>query len=279
MEREVPSIISVPLMLPVFKPDQESVLTERSYCTSDEDFQIASELAKNLVALLDKSRKNGILSLDEEFQKKKSSYPFLLRRGLFLILRGTDPEYVRQITELYILTGDYRERALLERLLIMDALSAIQVETNPVSLARKWEIHFGDSFGDRVITELGLHTGFDFKDFLNRLWDRPAFSNNTTLIDNFHRENEDYEYQRFLWDYIDKPEHREIIVKVLYGCQGGTAAELIQSFMNDDRADIGEKIDKCDADETEIIAAQKIFLEYWENKKAEYAREEGGALL
>jgi hypothetical protein len=108
---------------------------------------------------------------------------FLLRKGLQLVLEGVSPEIVKKTLQYYILSGKYYGKALLERCLIMEGVTAIQNGINPTVIkelllslfgedaSTDYEFENGDLRGnrlnafykkiekDRAITPLGAKLG------------------------------------------------------------------------------------------------------------------------
>lgn len=70
----------------------------------------AEHMSKQLVEMADKARREGLLSLEEETQKVDDAFA---RKGLMLMIDGTDPDALRQIMEIEIdaLSARHRENA------------------------------------------------------------------------------------------------------------------------------------------------------------------------
>ncbi|MEZ4502207.1 MAG: flagellar motor protein [Dehalococcoidia bacterium] len=70
----------------------------------------ANHMAKELVSMADKARREGLLSLEEEAQSVDDAFA---RKGLMLMIDGTDPEALRAIMEIDIdsLSRRHRENA------------------------------------------------------------------------------------------------------------------------------------------------------------------------
>src|SRR5262249_50180445 len=70
----------------------------------------ADHVSQQLVAMADKARREGLLSLEEEAQSINDTFA---RKGLMLMIDGTDPEALRSIMEIDIdaLSARHRENA------------------------------------------------------------------------------------------------------------------------------------------------------------------------
>jgi chemotaxis protein MotA len=66
----------------------------------------AGEMANHLVEMADKARREGLLSLEEDAQSVEN--PFA-RKGLMLMIDGTDPEALKSIMEIDMETASTRE--------------------------------------------------------------------------------------------------------------------------------------------------------------------------
>ena len=76
-------------------------------------------LVSEILQLATKARNYGLLSLGKEAEESPS---FLLRKGLQLALDGVKSNTARLVLELYILTGDYTGKDLLERCIILEGV-------------------------------------------------------------------------------------------------------------------------------------------------------------
>ena len=74
--------------------------TQRSYS--------GRELIDQLVALAEKARREGLLAMEEEAAQIEDSF---LRKGIQLIVDGTDPDLVRSVLEIELAFQEERHRA------------------------------------------------------------------------------------------------------------------------------------------------------------------------
>jgi hypothetical protein len=85
-------------------------------------------LVTEILQLATKARKYGLLSLGKEAEESPS---FLLRKGLQLALDGVKSPIARSILELYILTGEYKGKELLESCIILEGVVGILEGIHP----------------------------------------------------------------------------------------------------------------------------------------------------
>lgn len=100
---------------------------ERCEC-SDEEKNECMPVVSNILSLAIKARHLGLLTLVKDIEETTS---FLLKKGIQLIVDGVKPHTVRTILEFYILTGNYRGKALLQRCLILEGVLAILEGVHP----------------------------------------------------------------------------------------------------------------------------------------------------
>lgn len=89
---------------------------------SEDEKRECLALVSEILALATRGRNFGLLSLGKEAE---NSSPFLLRKGLQLALDGVKSHTARTILELYIFTGDYTGKELLERCIILEGVLGI----------------------------------------------------------------------------------------------------------------------------------------------------------
>jgi flagellar motor component MotA len=91
-------------------------------------------------------RQGGILSLED--------YPVdstFLKTAIMLIVDGVHELEVKQIMQNWIISGNYRGRMLLKRILIMEGVIAIQQGSNPDYVYDLLASYFGEDFYPKYI--------------------------------------------------------------------------------------------------------------------------------
>ena len=99
-------------------------------------------LVSEILYLATKARNYGLLSLGKEAEESSS---FLLRKGLQLALDGVKTQTARTILELYIFTGDYTGKKLLERCIILEGVIGILEGMHPKLLKELLLSFLGES--------------------------------------------------------------------------------------------------------------------------------------
>lgn len=132
--------------------------SERIQCREAEKKECMA-LVTEIVSMANKAKRNGLLSLVHEAEETSH---FLLRKGLQLVLEGVNPEIVKKTLQYYILSGKYQGKALLERCLIMEGITAIQHGVTPAVIkelllsligedaSANYELEYGDDRGSRL---------------------------------------------------------------------------------------------------------------------------------
>ena len=132
--------------------------SERIQCSEAEKKECMSLVAE-VVAMANKAKRNGLLSLVQEAEETTH---FLLRKGLQLVLEGVNPQMLEITVRHYILSGKHHGKALLQRCIIAEGVLAIQNGVNPsiikellLSLFGEdsyavYEREYGDGKADRL---------------------------------------------------------------------------------------------------------------------------------
>ena len=98
------------------------------------------EIAKTLVTIAQKIRKNGLLYLEEEIS---AMYNAFMKRSLQMAVDGAAPEYLRETMQNWIMFGDHRGAELLKRLIILDGVLMIQRGEKPRQMVEVLASFFG----------------------------------------------------------------------------------------------------------------------------------------
>jgi hypothetical protein len=133
---------------------------------SDEDKRQCLGLVGELITLAKKARNLGLMSLVDNMEQCPN---YFLKKGLQLIVDGEKPQAVREILEIYILTGGYRGRDLLERCVILEGLMGIQNGLSPKRLTEMLLSFFGEEGARLYETEFIHSCPGDMESFLKGL--------------------------------------------------------------------------------------------------------------
>ncbi len=122
-------------------------------CTNNEKKECL-EVINNILVFSSIQRKYGLLQLQSEVEKFNSNF---MRKALELVVQGVEANYIRTILQNYIIVGDYKGKALLERILITEGVLSIQAGENPLLIREKLSSYFGEDF----IPEIDKYFGND----------------------------------------------------------------------------------------------------------------------
>jgi FliG C-terminal domain len=116
---------------------------------SEDEKRQCLELVSEILYLATKGRNYGLLSLGKEAEDSSS---FLLSKGLQLAMDGVKSHTARTILELYIFTGDYQGKDLLERCIILEGVMGILEGMHP-KLLRELLLSFLGESGHTLFRE------------------------------------------------------------------------------------------------------------------------------
>lgn len=122
----------------------DSILWRRARCSKKEKMKIVP-LIETLTGLAVKARMEGLLALDDDMT---AAEPGFLKKGLRLMVDGTDPGIVREILTTLMYAGGYSGRELLTRMIITDGVLGIQSGLLPELVRERMYAYLGDGFGD-----------------------------------------------------------------------------------------------------------------------------------
>jgi hypothetical protein len=146
---------------------------------SEEDKHQCLALISKILSLATNARNYGLLSLGKEAEESPS---FLLGKGLQLALDGVKSHTARMILELYIFTGDYTGKELLERCIILEGVMGILEGVHPKLLKELLLSFLGES-GHSMYKE-----GFEAREkeklesYLHKIEEKPAVSDSSAKL-------------------------------------------------------------------------------------------------
>ncbi len=140
------------------------------------------QLLDLMISLSKKAHKQGLLSLESEVNEKS---PFLLQKGLHLMLSGMEPIVFREILNNYIYSSNYSGKEFLSAILIKEGLLSIQMGEYPWDIRERLISFFGVDF----VNEIRQHFGADDEneeskvaDFVQAVKDKKVYSEATGLL-------------------------------------------------------------------------------------------------
>lgn len=138
--------------IPLIKsiPEEETrmfdyAVYEKMTCR-DEEKRKCIPLIDFILKLSEKARNNGLLALETSAE----GHGFFFRKTLELVLGGVEPVNIRNMMSNYILTGNYKGLDLLERVLTLEGLLAIQGGEHPMLLSERLLSWLGEELSQEV---------------------------------------------------------------------------------------------------------------------------------
>ena len=113
---------------------------ERMQCGIEEKIE-TMPLVNSIIRAAQKARESGLLSLEDDIPEMGHE---LLRLGAQLVVDGTDPGIISDLLKSRIVSSNKRGRELLEQLVILGSVLAIQAGDNPRIVEVKCLSHFGE---------------------------------------------------------------------------------------------------------------------------------------
>ena len=138
-------------------------------------------LVSEILFLATKARNYGLLSLGKEAEESSS---FLLRKGLQLALDGVKSHRARTILELYIFTGDYTGKDLLERCIILEGVMGVLEGVHPKLLKELLLSFLGESGHTMFQEEFEAREREKLESYLQKIEEKPAASSSSAKLGN-----------------------------------------------------------------------------------------------
>jgi hypothetical protein len=133
-----------------------------------------------ILDLATKARKYGLLSLGKEAEESPS---FLLRKGLQLALDGVKSHIARTVLELYIFTGDYTGKDLLESCIILEGVVGILEGIHPKLLKELLLCFLGETGHTLFKEEFEVGKKQKLESYLEKIEKKPAVSDSSAELE------------------------------------------------------------------------------------------------
>ena len=117
----------------------EIALYDRMHCSREKKKECVKLIA-SVISLAEKARRMGLLVLEDDFAHLKD--PFL-KKGLQLVVDGTDPVLVRDILSVVMHSSNLKGVKLLKAVIILEGVLSIQSGDNPRIVADKLSAFLG----------------------------------------------------------------------------------------------------------------------------------------
>ncbi len=227
--------------------------SQKSQCSIDEKRECLGLVAE-LIALSKVARRNGLLSLVPYAEKNAS---FLLRKGLQLVVDGVNPQVTREVLESYILSGDHHGKALLERCIILEGVSAIQKGLHP-KVAKEFLLSFlGEESFSVFEEEYEDEERDSLEAYLRDLEDDAASSTQQSRLDSLILKLSNDEIEKFLMEI-----NTGDLAKAIKGLGGQAQIRLFNNLSRKAANALRDVIEELDhMEEAEMMAARDIALD------------------
>ncbi len=178
------------------------------------------QLCDFMISLSEKQHKQGLLSLESEVTEEA---PFLLQKGLQLMLSGTQPIVLREIMNNYIYASNFSGKEFLAATLIKEGLLSIQMGEYPWDIREKLAAFFGVDFSNEIQQHFKNNNDDDelkMKNFAEAVNDKKVYLEATGLLEKPFEKLDKRSIQRVL---------REIdIVELVIGMKGASGKTQIR---------------------------------------------------
>ncbi|HEY2494319.1 MAG TPA: helix-turn-helix domain-containing protein [Paenibacillus sp.] len=233
----------------------DMILYDKLACSHDDKLEALSTLDQ-LLELSDQARQSGLLSLEPEIEKVQ---PDIFKKSIQLLVDGIEPDSIKEILMNYAISGGWRGKDLLIRVLIIEGIVAIQQGTHTLILREKLASFFGDTFIGEVQKHFGLDRESQLKkieSFISKNQNKPVFIKGTSLLEEPIGRMDNRSLQRLLRE-IDAVTLGTAIV----GASGKTQAKVLSNVSKKLAVDLIDEINTSTAVIPDIAAAQKHILE------------------
>jgi hypothetical protein len=210
-------------------------------------------LISEILALAIKGRNFGLLSLGKEAEESSS---FLLGKGLQLALDGVKSNTARTILELYIHTGNYTGKELLERCIILEGVLGILDGMHPKLLKELLLSFLGET--GHAIFKAEFETGGKEKQlsYLKEIEKKPAATNSAAKLGNFIAKLDEKAIKRFLQII-----HIDDLAKTVKDMDGKAQIKIFNYLPDRGASMLFEAIEQMDSIANhEIVEAQQKFV-------------------
>lgn len=246
-------------MLAHIRPDQ--------LLCKDTDREQSLQTLGMMLELSEKCYVFGKYFLIDAFDSEE--HPFLLRKGFDLMGIGMDSENVRNILKGYIISGNYEGKELLDRIIILEGMEAIQNELHISIFLERVASYFGESyqksfwnFVSQKRKEIDTILLNDFyAEFCNS---KPQIDSDILLSRAFHslsyNELKDLLRQVSLPDLAEalKSVREKLVIQVLDFLDRESSRWLMKELMkSDDSYDSSEKVKEAQLKILGVFASKK----------------------
>jgi hypothetical protein len=225
----------------------------QQFRVSEEEKRQCFARVSEILTLATKGRNFGLLSLGKEAEESSS---FLLRKGLQLALDGVKSHTARTILELYIHTGDYTGKELLERCIILEGVIAILDGTHPKLLKELLLSFLGETGHINFKEEFEVREKEKLLSYLEKIEKKPAVTNSSAKLGKIIAKLDKKAIKRFLQII-----HIDDLAKTVKDMDGQAQIKIFDHLPDRGASMLFEAIEQMDSIEHhEIVEAQNKFI-------------------
>ena len=224
----------------------------QQFRVSEEEKRQCFARVSEILALATKGRNFGLLSLGKEAEESSS---FLLRKGLQLALDGVKSHTARTILELYIFTGDYTGKELLERCIILEGVIGILDGMHPKLLKELLLSFLGETGHINFKAEFEVEEKEKLLSYLEKIEKKPAATNSSAKLGKVIAKLDERAIKRFLQII-----HIDDLAKTVKDMDGKAQIKIFDCLPDRGASMLLEAIGQMDSIEHhEIVEAQNKF--------------------
>ena len=225
----------------------------QQFRVSEEEKRQCFARVSEILALATKGRNFGLLSLGKEAEENSS---FLLRKGLQLALDGVKSHTARTILELYIFTGDYTGKELLERCIILEGVIGILDGMHPKLLKELLLSFLGETGHINFKEEFEVEEKEKLLSYLEKIEKKPAATNSSAKLGKVIAKLDEKAVKRFLQII-----HIDDLAKSVKDMDGKAQIKIFDCLPDRGASMLFEAIEQMDSIEHhEIVEAQNKFV-------------------
>jgi predicted HicB family RNase H-like nuclease/DNA-binding FrmR family transcriptional regulator len=169
---------------------------KQNYNFTYEDKKECLKIFQQLLAISQKTRKSGLLALEEDIKKCDNLY---LKEGLELLLDSWQAEAVSEIFDKYIIFGNHTSKEILELLLIKEGVVSICNGITPRVISSILSPFFGKDFMEETEKAYENYVTGEVDEFWRQIKDgRKYYPNGTNLLEAKFKDLNDESIQKLI---------------------------------------------------------------------------------
>ena len=220
---------------------------------SEDEKRQCFERISEILSLATKGRNFGLLSLGKEAEESSS---FLMRKGLQLALDGVKIQRARTILELYIHTGNYTGKELLERCIILEGVLGILEGMHPKLLKELLLSFLGETGHTIYKEEFEASEKKKLRSYLQEIEKKPAATNSAAKLGSIIVKLNEKAIKHFLQII-----HIEDLAKTAKDMDGKAQIKIFNHLPGRSASLLFEAIEQMDSVEPgKIVEAQNKFV-------------------